>query len=363
MSDEVDVVVVGAGVVGLACARALARLGREVIVLERHERAGTETSSRNSGVIHAGLYYPPGTLKAATCVRGRQLLYEYCRERGVPHRRTGKLVVATDTAEAERLRALAQNAERCGVPSILRDAGWLRRHEPSLRGVLALDVPVSGLVDPHALVSALRADAASAGALLVFRSPVERVERRGETWTVATPGGAVRARLVVNAAGLQADRIAQAAGCDVDALSWRIHPWKGCWFQVLPSAPRPNRALVYPMPVPGGLGVHLTRGVDGQLLAGPDAAPAHFGDYQVPEERADSFAESLARYLPGVRPEHLRPACAGLRPKLRADGGFADFVLEERPTGFVQLIGIESPGLTAALAIAERVAALASRHV
>ena len=362
MSDEVDAVVIGAGVVGLACARELARSGREVLVLERHTRAGSETSSRNSGVIHAGLYYAPGTIKAATCIRGRQLLYEYCASRGIPHQQTGKLVVATDDAQREPLLDLARTAEHNGVPFSLRDACWLKRYEPSLRGVLALDVPVSGVVDPHALMNALRADAADAGALFVFRTEVEGIEREGKSWAVVTAGGTARGRLVVNAAGLQADRVAHAAGCDVDTLGWRVHPWKGCWFQLQPRAPRPRRALVYPIPVVGGLGIHLTRGLDGQILAGPDSAPSHLGDYRVREELAGAFAESVAQYLPGIEPEHLRPAYAGLRPKLRADGGFADFVVEERPQRLIQLVGIESPGLTAALAIAERVAALASRH-
>ncbi len=362
VSDAVDAVVVGAGLVGVACARLLARQGREVIVVERHGRAGCETSSRNSGVIHAGLYYPPGSVKAITCVRGRELLYEYCARRGVPHRRTGKLVVAVDEGEAEGLVALAHNAERSGVAVALRDRRWLARREPALRGVLALDVPSSGVVDPHALLTALKADATDAGAVFAFRTDVRALEAASEGWTVVAGETTVRARLVINAGGLGADQLAAAAGCDVEALGWTLHPSKGCWFDVAPRAPQPRRALVYPMPVRGGLGIHLTRGIDGRLLAGPDVRPARLGDYDVPTESALTFARAVARYLPGLKAEHLSPAYAGLRPKRRTDGGFADFVVEERPAGVVQLVGIESPGLTAALALAERVGALALAH-
>ena len=351
--------IIGGGVVGIAAARALARADQDVLLLERHGRLGTETSSRNSGVIHAGLYYPTGSLKARACVEGRRLLYAFAEQAGVDHERTGKLVVATDDEELEALAALEARARANGVEDLtMRDARWLAREEPALRGVAALDVAVSGLIDAHELVGALSRSARDAGATLASGIEVRGLDAAQGGWVVTTADGAVRAQQVVNAAGLGADRIAELAGLDVEALGWRISPWKGSYFTLQNEAPRPNRALVYPMPVHGGLGVHLTRDRSGQTLAGPDAEPARdLADLDVDHRKAQAFAGSLARYLPGVRAQHLRPGYAGLRPKLHEDGSFADFVLEERPEGLFHLLGIESPGLTAALALAEMLGA------
>ncbi|MAT29454.1 MAG: FAD-dependent oxidoreductase [Sandaracinus sp.] len=368
-SPEVVVVVIGAGVVGLACAAALARAGREVLVLERHTAPGQETSSRNSGVVHGGLYYPPGSLKAASCVEGRRALYAYCAERGVPHRKTGKLIVATDAEEEAALDALHANALENGVEGLSRwSAAELARREPALRGVGALHSAETGVVDAHGLMDALKAEARAHGALFLFGAEVEALERGARGWTVRTADGqGARAELVVNAAGLRADRVAERAGLDVDARGWRLHPWKGDYFALGPGAPRPEAALVYPMPARGGLGIHLTTDLGGQLLAGPDAAPLEGSldgsrAYAVDEARREAFAASVSRYLPGLEPAHLEPGYRGIRPKRRADGAFADFVLEEAPEGLVHLLGIESPGLTAALALAERVRRLATRH-
>lgn len=344
---------------GLAAARALAGT-REVLLLERHGRLGTETTSRNSGVIHGGLYYPTGSLKARACVAGRRRLYAYAEERALPHRRTGKLIVATDAEEDAALERLRERAEANGVEDLeWRSARWLAKHEPKLRGVRALDVGVSGVVDAHALVAALTADVQAEGARIARRLAVDGLDHDGERWVVTAGGERVAARWVINAAGLAADRVAAMAGLDVEALGWRLHPWKGSYFALGPSAPRPDRALVYPLPVRGGLGIHLTRDLSGQVLAGPDAEPARsLDDLGVDESRAEAFARSVARYLPGLRAGHLRPGYVGLRPKRRADGSFSDFVLEERPAGLIHLLGIESPGLTAALALAEDVARL-----
>lgn len=346
--------VVGGGVVGLAVARAVARASRSVLVFERHRRLGTETSSRNSGVIHAGLYYPTGTLKARACVEGRRRLYAFAAEHGVAHARTGKLVVATDAAEDEALEALRARAEANGVEELRwRSAAWLATHEPDLRAVRALDVGVSGVVDVHALVAALAASAQDRGVAIARGLAVDSLERSGDRWLVGAGPDRVAARAVINAAGLAADRVAALAGLDVDALGWRLHPWKGSYFALGAGAPRPRRPLVYPLPVRGGLGVHLTRDLAGQTLAGPDAEPAAaLDDLDVDDSRAEAFARSVGRFLPGLRPEHLRPGYVGLRPKRRADGSFGDFVLEERPLGLIHLLGIESPGITAALALA-----------
>ena len=349
--------VIGGGVVGLAVAGRLVAPDREVLLFERHGRLGSETSSRNSGVIHAGLYYPTGSLKAQTCVEGRWRLYRFAAEHGIAHARTGKLIVATDPDEDAALETLRAQAEANGVEGLeWRSAAWLTEHEPALRGVRALDVSVSGVIDAHELVAALTSVAQHGGARIARGLSVDRLERRGDRWIVGVGEDRVAARWVVNAAGLEADRVAALAGVDVDGLGWRLHPWKGSYFVLAPSAPQPRRPLVYPLPVRGGLGVHLTRDLSGQTLAGPDAEPAaSLDDLDVDESRAEAFAHSVDRYLPGLRAEHLRPGYVGLRPKRRADGSFSDFVLEERPTGLIHLVGIESPGLTAALALAARV--------
>lgn len=356
---DVDVVVIGAGVVGLACAAALAP-HHGVLVIERHTRPGTETSARNSGVIHAGLYYPPGSLKARACVEGRRRLYEYARARGVAHRRTGKLVLAVDPSEEAALGALHARGLENGVEGLsLLDGRELRAREPNLRARLALHVAPSGIVDAHGLMAALAADARTAGALFAWGQPVVGLHADAAGWRVETADAVVRARLVVNAAGLHADEVASLAGLDVDALGWRLDPWKGDYF-VVARGPSTTTPLVYPMPVVGGLGVHLTTDLGGARLAGPDAEPCARGaPLDVREDKAAAFAAAVSRYLPGVRADDLRPAYAGVRPKRMSarSTGFADFVLDERPSGLVHLLGVESPGLTAALALGADVAA------
>lgn len=362
-TPDVDVLVVGAGAVGLACAAAAARRGRSVVLVERHGGPGRETSSRNSGVVHAGLYYPPGSLKAVLCVEGRERLYRWCEARKVPHRRTGKLVVATTPAETPRLQELAEQGRANGAGELaLLEAREVRRRDPALEAVAALWSPESGLVDAHALVASLLADARAHGAEVAWGSAVREISSRpGHVRvTAATADGeaySVRAGTVVNAAGLSADRIAALAGVNVAARGWRQHPCQGRYFALAPDAPRPRTALVYPVPATAGLGVHLTTDLGGRCIAGPDARYVQEVDYAVDPAAATPFAEAVARYLPGVRPEHLTPDYAGVRPKLQGPGeGFRDFVLAEEPGRVVHLLGIESPGLTAALALGERVA-------
>lgn len=349
-SVDVDGVVIGTGVIGLACAAALAP-GRALLVLERHVRHGTESSARNSGVIHAGLYYPPGSRKARVCVEGREKLYDYAARRGVAHRRTGKLVLAVEDDEVSALEGLAARAQANGVRGLnLLDAAELRRREPRLRAQAALHVQESGVVDAHGLMSALKVDARSAGAHFAFRHAVRSIEPARDALSVVVSGPEgevrVRTRFVVNAAGHGAAALA----------SRESYPWVGRYFVLRADAPRPETALVYPLPVVGGLGIHLTRDLGGQTLAGPDALPG--ADLEVPASLGAAFARSVRRFLPGLRSEHLTPGYAGVRPKLRADGAFADFLLEEGPPGAFHLLGIESPGLTSALALADEVAAL-----
>jgi L-2-hydroxyglutarate oxidase LhgO len=368
--ESVEVAVIGAGVVGLACAAALARRGRRVVVIERHRSVGLETSSRNSEVIHAGLYYPPGSLKALTCVEGRRRLYARCERLGIPHRRTGKLVVATAPVETPALERILERGRECGAGDLeLIDETALCRREPRVRALAAVWSPESGIVDAHALVSSYQAEAEAHGATLALRTEVRGLVRRGEVWEVDTlsdDGEAFRLPVpwVINAAGLESDRIAALAGLDVGRLGYALHPCKGDYFAVAPSLGTLTRHLVYPVPRAAGLGIHVTLDLGGRYRLGPDAEYVERPDYSVDPAKAVAFARAAQRYLPEIRPEHLSPDIAGVRPKLQGPGeDFRDFVIEEASAhgaaGLVNLLGIESPGLTAAGEIAERVAELA----
>jgi L-2-hydroxyglutarate oxidase LhgO len=360
--DRVGCVVIGAGVIGLAIGRALALAGREVLVLEREHHFGTGTSSRNSEVIHAGLYYPTDSLKARLCVAGRRQLYDYCAERGIAHRRLGKLVVATRTGQLAELRAIHDRALANGVENCrLLEAAEARQLEPQLACVAALHSRETGIVDSHGLMLALLGDLEAAGGLLACATPFERASRRGTEWIVATGGEApfeLAADWIVNAAGLHAQEVAAR----IDALPAAHVPprflARGCYFQLAGRAPFSR--LIYPVPVPGGLGVHLTLDLGGQARFGPDVEWVDAIDYTVDARRADAFYAEIREYWPQLPDGSLVPAYAGIRPKLSGPGEpAADFVIagpdEHGVSGLVNLFGIESPGLTACLAIGQQV--------
>jgi L-2-hydroxyglutarate oxidase LhgO len=368
--DSVETVVVGSGVVGLAVARALALAGHEVVVVEAGNAVGSATSSRNSEVVHAGLYYPPGSWKARLCVRGREMLYAYCEARGVEHRRLGKLVVATEAAQVPALHALQQRASACGVADLRRlDAAEARALEPELRCSAALLSPSTGIVDVHGLMLALRGDAEAAGAMVALESPVER-GRVVDGGIELDVGGAtpmtIRAKRVVVSAGLHAAQVASA----IDGLERRFVPaphWARGHYFACPGRAAFSR-LIYPMPDEAGLGIHLTLDLGGQMRFGPDvqwvpvAAPAG-EDYRVDPGLAQTFEASIRRFWPALPEGALQPAYAGIRPKIAGPGEpAADFRIDGPEVhgvpGLVNLFGIESPGLTASLAIAERVAGL-----
>jgi L-2-hydroxyglutarate oxidase LhgO len=372
VSVGADVVVVGAGVVGLAVAAAASRSGRRVIVLERNEAIARETTSRNSEVIHAGIYYPAGSLKALLCVKGRRDLYQRCRERGVPHRRTGKLIVATNDEELAVLEGIQRTALANGVELEHRDAAAVRSLEPQVAAVGALLSPETGIVDAHAYSLSFQAEAESHEAMVVLRTEAVAIEESGSDWRVETRSGdpssggeteSLVAGSVVNAAGLAGTHVAELAGFDADACGYRLHYCKGDYFSLAPSAGVSLTHLVYPVPVQAGLGTHATLDLGGRIRFGPDTEYVDDLRYDVDADKAAGFAEAVARYLPEVRADLLSPDYAGIRPKLAGPGeGFADFVIAEesargRP-GFVNCIGIESPGLTAATAIADRVVEL-----
>jgi L-2-hydroxyglutarate oxidase LhgO len=367
-SDEVAVV--GAGVIGLACGAELARRGRTVWVLERHEAPGRETSSRNSEVVHAGIYYPPDSLKARSCVEGRELLYERCQRDGIGHRRLGKLIVAAREAERPALEAIAERATASGAGGITwLDEAEVREREPRVRAIAGVWSPNTGIVDGHGLMASYEAELRSLGGELVTNTRVVGLAAKAHGWTVETRDGdgasfSLDVGAVVNAAGLEADRMAELAGLDVDALGWRIRPCKGDYFSVAPALGALTSHLVYPVPSgDGGLGVHVTLDLAGRVRLGPDATYVDAIDYAVDPAKAEAFAEAARRYLPEVRAEHLAPEMAGIRPKLSGPGEpFRDFVLAESSDagapGMVHLVGIESPGLTAAASLARSAADL-----
>jgi L-2-hydroxyglutarate oxidase LhgO len=369
MGADVDVVVVGAGVIGLACAARLARAGRSVMIIERHAAAGEETSTRNSGVIHAGLYYPKGSLKALTCVEGRARLYARCEREQLPYLRCGKLLVACDDAERSELELLCARGLQNGAGTLrILDADELRRLEPRVRARAALLSPETGIVDPHALVMSYLREARAHGAELCLRTSVESIEkvRAGlRVGTCASDGERAEliATFVINAAGLSADRVAALAGLDVDALGYRQHPCKGDYFALASALRGIVQHLIYPVPAQAGLGIHVTLDLHGGLRAGPDTEYVTRPSYDVAAEKAPAFAAAVQRYLPELRASDLRSDYAGVRPKLQGPGQAPrDFVIEEATAhgvpGLVNLLGMESPGLTASEAVAEYVAAL-----
>jgi L-2-hydroxyglutarate oxidase LhgO len=364
-----DALVIGAGAVGLACGAALARAGKRVLVLERSGGIARETSSRNSGVIHAGLYYPTGSRKAQLCVEGAERVYARCAREGVPHRALGKLVVATETEELDALGRLhAQGVANGARELALVDGAEVTRLEPHVRALAALVSPRTGIVDAHALCDSYAAELARFGGELLLRHEVVALVPRARGWRIEArgPSGELEAAecgAVVNAAGLGADRIAALAGIDIDAARYRQHPCKGDYFALAPGAPVRFGRLVYPLHTGAGLGVHVTLDLGGRVRFGPDAEYVERIDYAVSPSKRDAFAEAARTYLPELRAEWLAPDQAGIRPKLAGPGeALRDFVIAEESArglaGLVNLVGIESPGLTASEAIGERVAAL-----
>jgi L-2-hydroxyglutarate oxidase LhgO len=365
--ESVECAVIGAGVVGLAVARELAATGREVLVLERHASIGMETSSRNSEVIHAGLHYPQGSLKARTCVQGRDLLYAYCEGNGIHYSRCGKLIVATSMAQLGDLGRIREAGRRNGVDDLVeisRDEA--RTLEPELVCFGALLSPSTGIVDSHALMLSLLGDAEKAGAIFVFRSPVRamRVMRVGiEVDTGDDASERICARWVINAAGLGAVELAERIAGFPQGEVPRPYLAKGSYFTLAGRAPFSR--LVYPVPEPGGLGVHLTLDLAGQARFGPDVEWVDSVDYAVDTRRADRFYAAIRTYWPALNDGALQAAYSGIRPKISGPGmPAADFRIDgptrHRVPGVVNLFGIESPGLTAALAIARQVAAIVS---
>jgi len=363
MTEITDNIVIGAGVIGLAIGRALAMDGRQVIVLDRNARSGEETSSRSSEVIHAGIYYAPGSLKARLCVHGKELLYEYCARKGVPHARCGKVIVAVHSKQQPRLEELEHRARVNGVDDLI----WLNRddldrREPQVRATTGLWSPSTGIIDSHALMLALQGDMENAGGAIAVLSEFREAFHEPDGIRVIVASGddisEVKARNVINASGLDASRAAgRFYGLAQPAIPDTRYA-KGSYF--LYNGASPFQHLVYPLPVDGGLGIHATLDLAGRLRFGPDVEWVDEIDYAIDVERADAFYEAIRDYWPSLPDDSLSPGYVGVRPKLCSEGEPpADFEiigpLESDAGRVVHLLGIESPGLTASLAIADYV--------
>ncbi len=360
MSADIDCIVVGAGVVGLAIARALAQSGREVMVVEAAEGIGTGTSARNSEVIHAGIYYPAGSLKARLCVEGRQMLYAYCDERGVAYKRLGKLIVATSEQENPVLDDIRNKARVNGVDDLeLLTGAEARALEPALSCIAALLSPSTGIVDSHGLMLALQGDAESAGAQCVFHTPLQSGSVRSSGGFDLQFGGAdamaLSCNVLVNASGLHAPSLArQIAGIPASSIPPE-YLCKGNYFTMQGRAPFSR--LIYPTPHHAGLGVHLSLDLGGQVKFGPDVEWIDQENYTVDPSRCEGFYEAVRSYWPGMPDASLQPGYAGIRPKISGPHDpAADFMISGPAAhgvpGLVNLFGIESPGLTSSLALA-----------
>lgn len=357
-TTDIDVLVVGAGVTGLASAMTLAGRGLSVCVLEAHPRPGMETSTHNSGVIHAGLYYPPGTLKAKLCLEGRDALYEFCERHGVPHRRTGKLVIASDPSQEPELEAIAANARANGARAEMLSAAGVAARQPGARAAIALWSPDTGIIDASQLVIALAAQASEAGAMLLPATPLRGVARAADRFVVDTAREQIRASVIVNAGGLYADDVSTLCGGE----AFRIWPCRGDYAEVTKHAAAGLTVPLYPLPDPSGhgLGVHLTPTTGGTVLLGPTMKYQESkSDYESERPPLEFFLEAAKLLMPTLKIEDLRDGGSGIRAKLHPpEERFADFLIrrDARQPGLVHAAGIDSPGLTSCLAIGKMVA-------
>ncbi len=365
MRYAVDAVVIGAGVIGLACARKLAAAGLETLILERECQFGQGISSRNSEVIHAGLYYQPGSLKARLCRDGRDQLYDYCRSHGVAHQQVGKLIVASSENQIETLTRIADRARTNGCGEIsLMDGARARKLEPQLLCAMALYSPQTGIIDSHSLMLSLLGDVQKAGGILAVGSAVDSGEVSNNRIVINTEGEEpceISASYVVNSAGLDAPKVAAGLqGFPSTAIPSRCYA-KGTYFTL--TGKSPFQKLIYPVPEPGGLGVHLSLDLQGQARFGPDVEWVEKPEYTVDPDKALHFFEAIKAYWPGCELSRLQPGYVGIRPKIGTLNAFAeDFLIQSEAThgvkGLINLYGMESPGLTACLAIADEVANL-----
>ncbi len=364
--EKVDVIIIGAGVVGLAIAEKLSTKGKEIIVVEKHDGFGRETSSRNSEVIHAGMYYPQDSLKARLCVEGNRMLYALCAEKGIPCQKTGKIIVAENDEEIEKVNHLLEQGNKNGVEGLkLLTEAEIKSLEPEILGKMGLLSPETGIVDTHQLMKYLEQTAESNGVILAYNCEVVGVEKKSDNYVLNIHDAddemmQLQSTVLINAAGLTSDTIAAFVGIDIDTAVYRIHPCKGEYFGISNRHKGKVKHLIYPAPTPISLGTHLVLGLDGGIKIGPNAFYVDEIDYDVDPSHLEEFQKSASRFLPFIEIGDLSPDMSGIRPKLqRKRELFHDFVIcEESARGFpglINLVGIESPGLTSCLSIAEEV--------
>ncbi len=361
--DKVDVAIIGAGVIGLAVAMELSNKGCDIAVIERNPGFGEEISSRNSEVIHAGLYYPKGSLKSRLCIEGNELLYGFCKKENIPHKRCGKLVVSTKEQEKTVINTIFQNAARVGVPGIsVLGAEEVNKIEKDVFAYNALYSSSTGIVDTHSFMKRMFDIASGNGVMFVFGSELTGITRLVEGLKLDVRGqDEVRAEYIINCAGLGSENVAQMAGIDTERSGYKLYPCKGDYFSVLCEPGRLTH-LVYPIPQEKGhgLGIHATIDLGGRIRLGPDTAYVDRISYDIDASKAGDFFVSASKMLPWLKKEMLMPDTSGIRPKLQGpDDGFKDFIIADETErgipGLINLIGIESPGLTASLAIAKMV--------
>lgn len=367
--DKVDCIIIGAGAVGLAVAHRLAARYKKTVVLERHPGFGRETSSRNSEVIHAGIYYPPASLKAALCVKGNRMLYEFCGQYGILYKKTAKLIVAVEDGEETAIGDLYANGLANGVPALsLLTKKEIRQLESAVRAQQALLSGTTGIFDSHIYMQTLEGLAERAGALFAYGCTVTRIEYINHEYRITLTDSdgqeeRIHSQILINSCGLHSDKIAAAAGINVEAAGYKLFFSKGEYFSLRGIRRGLTSRLIYPAPCPDYLGIHTVLDLQGQLKLGPNAYYVNQIDYSIDETHRDEFYLSARKFLPFLKVENLIPDMAGIRPKLQGPGAdFADFIICHETgrgyPGLVNLIGIESPGLTSSLAIAEYVSEL-----
>lgn len=365
MLDKAEITIIGAGVIGLAIAAQISGEGREVYILEKNEGFGEETSSRNSEVIHSGIYYPEGSLKARTCVEGNALLYEICDESGVGCKKTGKLIVANNGQELQELESLFERGERNGARGLKMLSGnEVKKMEPNIEATAAIFSPSTGIIDSHSLMKYLLYRAKEKGAEIAYKSNVIGIERLSEGYEITIEDGSgissFKTEVIINCAGLNSDRIAELVGIDINKAGYKLFYCKGEYFSVGNGKGKLIERSVYPVPEPNlvGTGIHATLDLEGRMRLGPNTRYVDGIDYRVDESQREIFYRSAKSFLPFIEPHDLAPEMAGIRPKLQGPGDeHRDFVIRHEHDrglpGFINLIGIESPGLTSAPAIAK----------
>ena len=370
MAYRADITIIGSGVIGLAVAAQVASQDREVYVLEKNKTFGLETSSRQSGVIHSGIYYPEGSLKAKMCVAGNRILYQLCEEYGIGHRRLGKLIVATSDEETGELQTLLARGRRNGAEDLrILSRREMKELEPNVEGVAAILSPSTGIIDSHALMRYFIARARDKGAQIAYRAKVVAIEKVADGYKVTVGEGteefSFTTRILVNCAGLYSDKVAELTGIDIAKEGYKLHYCKGEYFSVGGGKNRLVSRLIFPLPPPKGtsLGIHVTLDLEGRMRLGPSIQYVDSIDYAVDNQHQQLFYDSVTRFLPFIDYDDLEPEMAGIRPKLQEPGeDIKDFVIRDEGDkglpGFINLIGIESPGLTASAAIAKYVSGL-----